>query len=880
MNAKVIDPVFLGPTRRLLRFSSILAAVEGLAGFVYLILLPADSHNSGFLGFSLPRLFVLLFMLGGILVLAYLAFRFYRDEVLWQSLLKYLYLPDRIFFGAMQAVEFIALFIAAVIFLFELKPPAALLAIFSRALSLLVWLLLICLQAILVYSSIHYQSNLLQSVKLMARDQWRRAGLQSAGPDPAPRPSVWIIASLAVLLLLIVFPSVNYQVFSGIPLDTGWALAALALIVPLSVIKTLLGRLEALLKRINQRIIFFLLSMLVLALFAKVALLLSGTSQGFLACYASPVSVPENGKCELSYTNPFFLRGITRIDPTLEFQNDRWNLAFFNSTDFNLGPWDGKEAYVRKRIPFSATWQAQVLTQSTQVIEVAYVGEGAIHFGQDIVQLPPSYLSVNIISFTAPDGSEPVSIQYFFDDGSRQANPHPTGPPASFLLSARYADSSFQPLTPVSPPAGWIFLADFSDLVILLILLVLVGFYLVVLGGDVWFLLTFILLGVVFNLTLPELSFIALAAGAFVLLFLQKRQSRVLLAYFIFTFLAICRVNVFLPAIATTFYREAGTDAFTYEAQAWTILNTWSLAGGEKVFYYQPLYRYFVFLYHLFFGDGDMIRAVFFLSALNFELFLIYDHLFLSETGHSEKNAWPLLTSLALIGLMNSNVVYMIENGLSETLSWVLYPIIFLLLLGPLTKRRWIWVTILIGLAFLNRTNHLPALLFLFVVFGVTLFRSRPKLVLVSGLLLLVFLALPAIHNYAYGHKLVLLTSSADIPANLKLPPGQLLHIFDDPKVLGRVWIQFKFLVGLVKVDFIDTSIPIWALLLLWLGLGVNWIVSRRKSKWMAGLLLILPALLIGVQFFFILNTSYPRHLVAGYEVMGIVCLYAARARL
>jgi len=185
----------------------------------------------------------------------------------------------------------------------------------------------------------------------------------------------------------------------------------------------------------------------------------------------------------------------------------------------------------------------------------------------------------------------------------------------------------------------------------------------------------------------------------------------------------------------------------------------------------------------------------------------------------------------------------------------------------------------LIGLAFLNRTNHLPALLFLFGVFGILLFRSRPKLVLASAFLLLVLLALPAVHNYVYGHKLVLLTSSADIPQNLKLPPNQLVHIFDDPKVAGRAWDQLKFLVGLVRASYLDTSLPIWGLLLLWIGLCVKWILTWRDRKWVAGLLLVLPVLFLAVQFFFILNTAYPRHLIAGYEVMGIVCLYAAGAK-
>jgi len=166
MKDSVIDPVLWRIfTRRALKYSSILAAVEGLAGFSYLLLIPADSHSSILLGFSLQRLLILLFFLGVTLALAFLAFRFNRDEILLRSVMKYVDLTERVFIGVMEALEFLALFCLAPIVIFEIKPPAAFQAYFVRMLPLLVWLVLLCLQAILVYSSIHYQSSLVTSIK-------------------------------------------------------------------------------------------------------------------------------------------------------------------------------------------------------------------------------------------------------------------------------------------------------------------------------------------------------------------------------------------------------------------------------------------------------------------------------------------------------------------------------------------------------------------------------------------------------------------------------------------------------------------------------------------------------------------------------------------
>ena len=57
-------------------------------------------------------------------------------------------------------------------------------------------------------------------------------------------------------------------------------------------------------------------------------------------------------------------------------------------------------------------------------------------------------------------------------------------------------------------------------------------------------------------------------------------------------------------------YRTTGNDWLTYESQARSMLYG-SLKGGEDIFYYQPGWRYFLFVERAVLGDGDVLRSIF-----------------------------------------------------------------------------------------------------------------------------------------------------------------------------------------------------------------------------------------------------------------------------
>src|SRR5262249_39138494 len=107
----------------------------------------------------------------------------------------------------------------------------------------------------------------------------------------------WVPLLLAVVLAL---PSANFQVFDGLPLSHIPEFVAFVLLVPLLASRGL--------RRLHARWLgswprgarVAMAMVLGVAVGIKLLLLASGTSEGFLACYRSPLEPPVNGPCERS----------------------------------------------------------------------------------------------------------------------------------------------------------------------------------------------------------------------------------------------------------------------------------------------------------------------------------------------------------------------------------------------------------------------------------------------------------------------------------------------------------------------------------------------------------------------------------------------------
>jgi len=148
--------------------------------------------------------------------------------------------------------------------------------------------------------------------------------------------SVCGLVGLCVLVLLV--PSVNYQVFSGLPLSNAPEYLFGVAVLPL-VVHRGLRQVFARFLRVSRFLAPGLWTAAGLALVLKVALFASGDYRGLQACYASPLAPPPAGRCEVSYENPWSRFGVTRIDDRVDFGPGDWNLSFLNSLRFNIYPW-------------------------------------------------------------------------------------------------------------------------------------------------------------------------------------------------------------------------------------------------------------------------------------------------------------------------------------------------------------------------------------------------------------------------------------------------------------------------------------------------------------------------------------------------------------
>src|SRR4051794_4738310 len=145
------------------------------------------------------------------------------------------------------------------------------------------------------------------------------------------RPSILVSASIALLAV----PS-GVTSFDGLPFKSIPEACAVAVLVPLvfsAAQRRLLNRALA------ARPAWISLLFLGAALFAISckAFLATARPPGFFGCYQSTLSPPPEGTCERSFDNPFF-RFATRVDKTIDFRPENWDLSFVNSLRFNFLP--------------------------------------------------------------------------------------------------------------------------------------------------------------------------------------------------------------------------------------------------------------------------------------------------------------------------------------------------------------------------------------------------------------------------------------------------------------------------------------------------------------------------------------------------------------
>jgi hypothetical protein len=113
---------------------------------------------------------------------------------------------------------------------------------------------------------------------------------------------------------------------------------------------------------------------------------------------------------------------------------------------------------------------------------------------------------------------------------------------------------------------------------------------------------------------------------------------------------------------------------------------------------------------------------------------------------------------------------------------------------------------------------------------------------------------------------------------NLVFPPARWLAIAHDAEARDAAWTHLRYLLYL-------TSSGEALLQPVMHGLQAAWILAAllvtRRWRWSrapTALLLLVPALYLGVHLVYVVTVYFPRHLISGYLAMGVVTLCAARS--
>jgi hypothetical protein len=691
----------------------------------------------------------------------------------------------------------------------------------------------------------------------------------------------WVIALLSTALLL---PSMNLQTFDGLPFSSIPEFVALVFLVPFVASRALRRLFARFLGRLGPGGARGLCVLLLLALGLKLVLFLSGSYTGFLACYQTPLGRPSGGaSCEHSFENPFARRGVTRIDRHIDFQPETWNLSFVNSLRFDFYPWvPGLPR--RDRLPLIASWRGVVARADPWVARLTYVGEVAVTLGRDTFTLPTQYRSPGTAEIPVPAGRHEIVVAYRFDDGSRTGQPPPPFPYAILRLgSAR--DHRSRPVEAERPHGAWRAIAATGDGLLGLVLLTVLVFYARLLAPS-WWLLGLAGGGVIIlrSATAPGwlprgwlyLPFVASLTAAAV----ARPRPRILLAsYVAVVALSIAVALRSVRSVGTVLYRSAGDDYLTYESRARAILETWSLRGGEDVFYNVPLFRYVRFTQRLLLGDGDLLVFAAGLTALYFATVWMASRLRARRTG-ALGVAGIMLAALQILTLITSPyLVSPVLAPLSEPATWIALLGMFPLLFAARTPRAWPVGAALCGLATGIRPNQAPALAFLVVVFLSAALKRRRRTAIAAAGLFLATAALPLAHNLYYGGRFVLFTTTGKVPDTLVLPPGRLLYLSHDAAVGATLQAQLRGLLGILPSSDLALPIAMHGAQAAWLLaatiVAARWHRLDRSTR----LLLLWPALFLGVHLFYDVSNYYPRHVVAGYLAMGLVAAYVASGR-
>jgi hypothetical protein len=684
-------------------------------------------------------------------------------------------------------------------------------------------------------------------------------------------------------LIVLCAPSSNLQLFDGLPFSRLPEFAALGLAIPSLIFPGLRRKQTDFWARWKIRPAYLWILLAAVLIF-KIALLASGQHSGFAGCYrspAEPTSITHEDlpamECERSYENLFGLSQSTRFDDSIWFGQDGWNLVFLNTSRYNYYDWEAGNI-LRTRIPLQAEWTGHPDLAAGEPIRIEYVGQGEVAWGDVRVELTPAYSAPNVVEVNPPVGESPLRIVYAFDDGSRSGqDPASWGPRASIKVSPADKDTAVR-LAARGAPAGWRILALIADGLLLLWILSYLPVFWESMRGDGIQLVAFAAGVGLFSLVpaapvVREIGIICVLA-AILAAHLALRPLRGISVYFVVIAAGLAILRLWSFGAATVLLRSAGNDPLSYESQAYSILATGSLRGGEAVFEYIPAYRYIKFLEHALFGDGNMLYAAVQLAAFFGEVFALFRGVDGRNPGQAKK-VLLIILGAGLVFLGGYYVSAVIREGLSEYDTWILLLWALPGLYGIASAGAIVAGAAALSVSFTIRPNQVFGIVWILLITAMGNWKKHAKAVLAAGILTLAIALLPLAHNLWFGGKWQLTATSGGMSVNLVLLPSTwLAFLRGDPAALRVVREQMGMLFLLA-----DAPRSMWPTLAAmgvfcfgWLAVVVRAIARRDRSElfWLA-----VPIFFLAVHFLYGLSTYYPRHIVVGYLSMAIVAVLA-----
>jgi hypothetical protein len=315
-----------------------------------------------------------------------------------------------------------------------------------------------------------------------------------------------------------------------------------------------------------------------------------------------------------------------------------------------------------------------------------------------------------------------------------------------------------------------------------------------------------------------------------------------------------------------------GDDGLTHEGFGREILHhllagdiSNALRGEEDVFYFMPGMRYLRALGFVFFGETNFG----YLAMMLILPLVVYG---------VARLLLPRSWSFAVLALTSSLIFQFITSanyGYADPMGYEFFLISIWLILSPSSNRiaRWLGFFVLALSVFVRPNLSIAAVLLILVHFWQSNRNMSLRAAFLSssgfGLILLV-----PIHNYVFGHRFVPLTSAANIPENLKVPPLAYIHAIKDA-VTGH-WTS-------ANMDLVEGHLlkfrSSWEILCFVLVLAA-WTYRRREQTPITNGLLIVT---MGMFLPFLFYSAFGRyHLLAWLcaTILGVGYIHLLRIRL